>query len=109
MLYFLLIRPPPRCTRPSTLFPYPTLVRSQASPCAFDGLLVVLLISALVADMVALAAIAARISEFGSTPNRVAALGENVILLVNLGWSAALYLRFLRGRDRKSTRLNSSH
>ena len=39
----------------------------------------------------ALWAIAARISEFGFSPNRVAALGENVILLVNLGWSAVLY------------------
>jgi hypothetical protein len=65
---------------------------------AFDYLLVVLVISALVAHGVALAAIAARITEFGSTPNRVAALGENVVLLVNLGWSAWLYLRFLRGR-----------
>ena len=33
-----------------------------------------------------------------SRPNRVAALGENVILLVNLAWSAVLYIRFLRGR-----------
>ena len=29
---------------------------------------------------------------------RVAALGANIILLVNLAWSAVLYLRFLRGR-----------
>ena len=65
---------------------------------AFDFLLVALVISALVADGVALAAIAARITEFGSTPNRLAALGENVVLLVNLGWSAWLYLRFLLGR-----------
>jgi hypothetical protein len=28
----------------------------------------------------------------------VAALGENLILLVNLGWSAVLYARFLAGR-----------
>ena len=28
----------------------------------------------------------------------MAALGENAILLVNLGWSAVLYVRFLRGR-----------
>ena len=35
-------------------------------------------------DAVALWAIAARISAFGFTPNRVAALGEKVILLVNL-------------------------
>ena len=37
-----------------------------------------------------LGAIAARISEFGFSPNKVAALGENLILLVNLGWSAVL-------------------
>jgi hypothetical protein len=70
----------------------------QAPPGAFDLLLVLLLVSALVADAFALAAIGARISEFGFTPNRVAALGENVVLLGNLGWSTVLYVRFLRGR-----------
>jgi hypothetical protein len=64
---------------------------------AFDVVQVVVVISALLADVVALSAIAARISEFGFSPNRVAALGENVILLVNLVWSAMLYVRFLRG------------
>ena len=59
---------------------------------------VVLVVSALLADAVALWAIAARITEFGFSPNRVAALGANVILLVNLAWSAVLYIRFLRGR-----------
>jgi len=70
----------------------------ESPPGAFDVLQVVLVISALLADAVALWAIAARISEFGFTPNRVAALGENVILLVNLTWTAVLYLRFLRRR-----------
>jgi hypothetical protein len=70
----------------------------RSPPGAFDVLQVVLVVSALLADAVALWAIAARITEFGFTPNRVAALGENVILLVNLAWSAVLYLRFLRGR-----------
>ena len=56
------------------------------------------MVSALVVDGVALAAIAARISEFGFTPNRVAALGENIILLANLAWSAWLYACFLRHR-----------
>ena len=70
----------------------------QSPPGAFDVLQVVLVVSALLADAVALWAIAARITEFGFTPNRVAALGENVILLVNLAWSAVLYIRFLRGR-----------
>ena len=70
---------------------------SKAPPDLFDGLQLLLVVSALVVDGVALAAIAARISEFGLTPNRVAALGENLILLVNLVWSAWLYLQFLRG------------
>lgn len=70
----------------------------QAPPDFFDALQLLLVVSALVVDGVALAAISARISEFGFTPNRVAALGENIILLVNLSWSAWLYARFLRGR-----------
>jgi hypothetical protein len=70
----------------------------QAPPDFFDGLQLLLVVSALVVDGVALWAIAARISEFGFTPNRVAALGENLILLVNLAWSAWLYACFLRHR-----------
>jgi hypothetical protein len=70
----------------------------RSLPGVFDVFQVVLLVSALLADAVALWAIAARISEFGFSPNRVAALGENVILLVNLAWSAVLYVSFLRGR-----------
>ena len=66
-----------------------------APPGLFDGLQLLLVVSALVVDAVALTAIAARISEFGLTPNRVAALGENLILLVNLSGSAWLYARFL--------------
>jgi hypothetical protein len=70
----------------------------RSAPGAFDVLQIVLVVSALLADAVALWAIAARISEFGFSPNRVAALGENVILLVNLAWAAVLYVRFLLGR-----------
>jgi len=70
----------------------------EAPPDFFDALQLLLVVSALVVDVVALAAIAARISEFGFTPNRVAALGENLILLVNLAWSAWLYASFLRHR-----------
>ncbi len=72
---------------------------ASAPPGAFDVLQVVLVASALVANAVALWAIAARITEWGFTPNRAAALGVNVILLVNLAWSAVLYVRFLRGRE----------
>ena len=68
----------------------------EAPPGPFDVLLLLLVVSALAVDIMALTAIAARITEFGFTPNRVAALGENIILLVNLAWSAYLYARFLR-------------
>jgi hypothetical protein len=70
----------------------------QAPPDLFDGLQLLLVVSALVVDGVALWAIAARITEFGFTPNRVAALGENLILLVNLAWTAWIYANFLRRR-----------
>lgn len=70
-----------------------------APPSIFDVAQVVLVVAALLADAVALWAIAARMGdEFGFTPNRVAALGVNAILLVNLAWSAVLLVRFLRGR-----------
>jgi hypothetical protein len=78
---------------------YSVSARDSRAPAGlYDVLQVVLLLSALAADAVALSAIAARITEFGLTPNRVAALGGNVILLVHLAWSAFLYIRFLRGK-----------
>jgi hypothetical protein len=54
--------------------------------------------SALVLDAVVLVAMVARIGDLGWTPNRVAALGLNLVLLVNLAWSAQLSVRFLAGR-----------
>lgn len=69
----------------------------RAAPNGHDVAAVVLVVAALLTDVVALAAMAARITDLGFTPNRLAALGENLVLLVNLSWAAALYLRFLRG------------
>lgn len=69
----------------------------HAPPDFFDRLQLLLVACALIVDAVALAAIAARISEFGFTPNRVAALGENLILLVNLVGTAWFYARFVFG------------
>lgn len=70
-----------------------------APPGIYDILQIVLVVAALAADAMALWAIAARTSdEFGFTPNRVAALGLNVLLLAHLAWSAVLYTGFLRGR-----------
>ena len=64
----------------------------------FDKLQLLLVVCALLVDAMALWAILARISEFGFTPNRTAALGENLILLANLGGAAVLYAKFLLKR-----------
>jgi len=70
-----------------------------APPGAFDKLQLALVVSALAIDVLVLLEITGRITdEYGSTPNRAAALGENVILLVNLAWSAWLLLTFIRRR-----------
>jgi len=70
----------------------------QKEPGLFDVLSLTLVTCALLVDALALWAILARITEFGFSPNRVAALGENLILVVNLGWSAVLYGKFVTKR-----------
>jgi Domain of unknown function (DUF4153) len=70
---------------------------SESPPGPLDWIHLTLVGTALVVDVLALWAIGTRISDFGFTPNRVAALGENVVLLINLAGSAVLYARFLRG------------
>jgi hypothetical protein len=67
-----------------------------APPGLFDKLQLALVVSALVIDVLVLLEITGRITEYGTTPNKAAALGENAILLANLGWSAWLVLGFVR-------------
>ncbi|MFK3978956.1 permease prefix domain 1-containing protein [Micromonospora sp. NPDC050397] len=69
-----------------------------ARPGLFDRLQLALVVSALIIDVLVLVAITGRITEWGFSPNKTAALGENVILLTNLAWSAWLFLGFVRGR-----------
>ncbi|MFI9509684.1 permease prefix domain 1-containing protein [Nocardia sp. NPDC052566] len=71
---------------------------AATEPGVFDKLQLALVVSALVVDALVLAAITGRITEWGSTPNKIAALGENIILLTNLAWSAWLLLGFVRHR-----------
>ncbi|HEY7564531.1 MAG TPA: hypothetical protein VIA81_06360 [Acidimicrobiia bacterium] len=63
-----------------------------------DVVQLVLVLSALVLDIVALAAILGRISEFGFTPNRTVGLGWNLVLLASLTWSAWLSIGVIRER-----------
>ncbi len=70
----------------------------QAPAGLADWLQVLLAVAAIVVDLVVLVAMASRIAELGLTPNRAAALGLNILLLVNLAVSASLGLAFVRDR-----------
>jgi hypothetical protein len=67
-------------------------------PNGFDATQLALVVTALAIDVLVLAAITGRISDFGFSGNKTAALGENLILLANLAGSAWILLGFLRGR-----------
>ncbi len=71
---------------------------ANTPPGTFDRLRLLLVLCALAVDALALWAMVARTSEFGFSPNKTAALGLNILLLVNLGGSAVLYVRFLAKR-----------
>jgi len=66
----------------------------------WDVMALALVVVALVVDGIALSAIVSRLAEYGTTPNRLAVLGENVLLLVNLLLVAVAYARFIAGRLR---------
>lgn len=63
-----------------------------------DAIQLVAVAGALILDVMVLGSMLARIGDLGFTPNRVAALGLNLVLLVNLAWAAWLSVRFLAGR-----------
>src|SRR3546814_17607254 len=93
LLIFLMRRQLPRSTRTATLFPYPTLFRSKLVDLALRA---------------------------GARVNLVAVLAEFAVLAAlhvktgveverdQASWAGRL-CRHAHGRDRKSTRLNSSH
>src|ERR687898_3342126 len=72
----------------------------STSPDWMDRIQLVAVVSALVLDLMVLGAMIARIGDLGFTPNRTAALGLNLVLLVNLAGAALLSARFLTRRSR---------
>lgn len=70
----------------------------SSRPGWMDRIQLVAVGAALVLDLLVLASMAGRIGDLGLTANRVAALGLNLVLLVNLAGAAWRSLRFLRGR-----------
>ena len=70
---------------------------AERPPGWFDRLQLLMLIAALAVDVLVLVGMISRISEFGASPNKIASLGLNLILLVNLAGAAWLQLRFVTG------------
>lgn len=72
-------------------------VRKDERPAGPSDLArLVMIVAAIALDGLVLASMLGRIDELGLTPNRVAALGLNVVLLVNLAGSAIVSARALR-------------
>src|SRR3546814_14261795 len=86
LMFFLMIRRPPRSTRTDTLLPYTTLFRSRSNLVARASL--------------------ARYSTL--IPASVRLCWNSQRCTLHITWNSGLYAA-LRGGDRKSTRLNSSH
>lgn len=70
----------------------------SSRPGWMDRIQLVAVAAALVLDVLVLASMAGRIGDLGLSPNRAAALGLNLVLLVNLAVAAWRSLQFLRGR-----------
>jgi hypothetical protein len=71
----------------------------SATPDWMDRIQLVAVAGALVLDLMVLGTMIARIGDLGFTPNRTAAVGLNLVLLVNLAGAAWLAARFLRRRS----------
>lgn len=73
----------------------------EASPAPgwMDRIQLVAVVASLALDVMVLVSMATRIGDLGFTANRAAALGLNLVLLVNLAGAAWLSVRFLTGRS----------
>ncbi len=75
---------------------YGMSAREPSRPAGLmDRVQLLAIVSALVLDVLVLWAMVARIGDLGFTPNRAAALGLNLVLLVNLAGTAWLSTQFL--------------
>ncbi|MET3769098.1 hypothetical protein ABIB15_001785 [Marisediminicola sp. UYEF4] len=71
---------------------------SASGAGAMDAVRLVAVVAAIALDVLVLASMFERVGEFGFTANRVAALGLNLVLLVNLAVTTWLTVRLLTGR-----------
>ena len=67
-------------------------------PRFYDWISLVLIVTALAVDIVALSAIISRLKSFGMSPNKTAALGENILIFIHLFGTGILFIQFFRGK-----------
>jgi hypothetical protein len=77
---------------------YGISARSTRRAGLMDALRLTAVAAAVLLDLLVLAAMLARVGQFGFTANRVAALGLNVVLLIDLVVTAVIIIRMLRHR-----------
>ena len=63
-----------------------------------DYVNVALLVVTLVINGIALSAILFRLTSYGLTPNRVAVLGANLVVMTHLAWTCRAYIGLIRGK-----------
>ncbi|MCG8572255.1 MAG: hypothetical protein MJB14_19150 [Spirochaetes bacterium] len=80
--------------------------RSKGQIIVFDYINLSLILLAGIIDSIVLIALLRRISQFGFTANRLAALGENILLFIDLGGLFFYYCRFIYSK-KGFTRLES--
>jgi len=73
---------------------YTISARTNNNTALYDYLNAALIFAAVVIDSIALSAILFRLSEYGISPNKLAALGENILLLINLLVLFWLYIKY---------------
>jgi hypothetical protein len=78
---------------------YAMSAREPSQPVGLmDRVQLLAIVSALVLDVMVLGSMVARIGDLGFTPNRAAALGLNLVLLVNLAGTAWLSMWYFTGQ-----------
>ena len=77
---------------------YGISARGARKAGVMDALRLTAVVAAVLLDGLVLVAMLGRVGEFGFTPNRVAALGLNLVLLIDLVVTAVIIVRMLRRR-----------
>ena len=70
---------------------------NKSKPIGYPNIFLILVV--LILDLIALSAIIYRLSNYGMSPNRIAVLGANLLIMFNLSGILYIYLRYLRDAD----------